>query len=389
MKKIISRLGRSAPGREGVVKGRGSGSNQQSRYLDVSSFAEADGWEPGDTNPEDSPQHGTAQLGAAQYADVPAPDTRFFPDHTKKLITTNRSPDLPFSQSINPYKGCEHGCIYCFARPTHAYLDLSPGLDFETKIFYKTDVKARLTAELAKPAYRCRTIAMGTNTDPYQPGEKQHLVIRQILECLAGCRHPVSIVTKSALVLRDIDILATLAKQNLVNVYVSVTTLDNRLKTKLEPRTAGPAARLKTITTLSGAGIPTGAMIAPVIPFINDAEIEALVKACAKAGAQTLGYILLRLPLEVKPLFEEWLSNHYPQRAQRVMSAIRSTRGGAAYQSKWHKRMVGEGPVADLIRTRFVSAVKKAGLAEGKLPMLSTDLFIPPRAPGDSQLDLF
>ncbi|MEM9624449.1 MAG: PA0069 family radical SAM protein [Pseudomonadota bacterium] len=364
----------------GVRKGRGSGSNQASRYLPTRSIAVDDGWS----------SHQDADEGPDQAIDgiQPALSTRFYPDRTKTLITTNKSPDIPFSQSINPYKGCEHGCIYCFARPTHAFLDLSPGLDFESRIFFKTNIRECLHKELGKPGYRCSTIAMGTNTDPYQPGEKNHRVMREILSVLAACRHPISIVTKSALILRDLDLLGAMAEDGLVSVNVSVTTLDNELKRKLEPRTAGPAARLRTIEKLREAGVPTGAMIAPVIPFINDAEIEDLVSACAGAGAQVLRYILLRLPLEVKPLFEEWLHNHYPQRAERVMSAVRSTRGGRAYRAQWHKRMVGEGQMAELIRARFMQAQRKAGLGEAELPGLRCDLFQPPR-PDSEQLDLF
>ncbi len=364
----------------GVLKGRGSGSNQHSRYLATHSVVEDEHWFFANTT-EDS--------GEAAAEGVCAVPTQFFPDRTKRLITTNKSPDVPFSQSINPYKGCEHGCIYCFARPTHAFLDLSPGLDFESKIFFKTDVRRHLVAELGKPGYRCSVMAMGTNTDPYQPGEKTRRVTREVLETLAECHHPVGIVTKSALVLRDLDVLGQMAAEGLVHVNVSVTTLDNGLKTKLEPRTAGPRARLRTISALRKAGIPTGAMVAPVIPFINDHEIESLVAASAEAGAQAVSYVLLRLPLEVKPLFEEWLHNHFPQRAERVMSAVRDTRGGVAYRAQWHKRMVGQGEIAGLIRARFNAARKKAGLADAELPAVRTDLFTPPRAAQDRQLDLF
>lgn len=356
----------------GVHKGRGSGSNEQSRYISLRSESVDDGW------PSQPPE---------QAASKPA--TQLFADRTRKLITTNRSPDIGFHQSINPYKGCEHGCIYCFARPTHAYLDLSPGLDFETKIFYKTDVRRHLLAELSQRKYQCQTLAIGTNTDPYQPAEKQRGVMREILETLLECRHPVSIVTKSALIQRDIDLLTELAALGLTYVHVSVTTLDNELKTKLEPRTAGPQARLRTLAKLREAGIPAGAMLAPIIPFINDREIEALVAACADAGAQALGYILIRLPLEVRPLFEEWLTNHYPLQAARVMAAIRDTRGGRAYRSQWHTRMVGEGQFAQLIQQRFVNAVNRAGLGDGELAELRTDLFVKPVHPDAGQLNLF
>lgn len=357
--------------RQAARKGRGSGSNEQSRYITARSEAVDDGW------------------SSAEQAPVTKLATQLFADHTRSIITKNQSPDIGFEQSINPYKGCEHGCIYCFARPTHAYLDLSPGLDFESKIFYKTDARKHLLAELSHPRYKCSTIAIGTNTDPYQPAEKQHRIMREILATLLECRHPVSIVTKSALIARDLDILAELASMGLAYVHVSVTTLDNDLKTKLEPRTASPQARLRTISRLREAGIPTGAMLAPLIPFINDRELEALVVRCVEAGAQALGYILIRLPLEVQPLFEEWLANHYPLQAARVMAAIRDTRGGRAYRSQWHTRMVGEGQIAQLILQRFNKAVARAGLADAEFAELRTDLFKQPSHPEDAQLKLF
>lgn len=352
--------------------GRGAVSNEQSRYSATTSFVADDGWQIGELLQQES---------------VQSVATTLLPDQTRRLITTNKSPDIPFTQSINPYKGCEHGCIYCFARPTHAYLDLSPGLDFETRIFYKTDAAGHLREELAKPVYRCSPIAMGTNTDPYQPSERRQHVMRDILEVLHKARHPLTIVTKSALILRDLDILTDMARQNLVRVNVSVTTLSNELKTKLEPRTAGPAARLKVINTLNEAGVPCGAMLAPVIPFINDHEMEDMVAAVSRAGAQEVRYILIRLPLEVAPLFEEWLQAHYPLKADRVMAAIKDTRGGRAYQSRWHQRMVGTGPMAQLIRNRFHNAISRHGLNLDDVPALRTDLFRPPN-PG-SQMSLF
>ncbi len=351
-----------------VRKGRGSGSNVPGRYVDAVSEYEDDGW---NTEPDEE-----------------SLDTVYLPDGTRKLITTNQSPDIPFSQSINPYKGCEHGCIYCFARPTHTYLDLSAGLDFETRIFYKTNAANLLRKELDRKAYECSVLAMGTNTDPYQPAEKSHRVMREILETLAACRHPVSIVTKGALILRDLDLLTELAEQNLVSVHVSVTTLSRELKTRLEPRTADPFARLRTIRRLSEAGVPTGAMVAPVIPFINDHEMDDIVAAVHDAGARDARYILLRLPLEVAPLFEEWLKNHYPLKADRVMSAVRSTRGGKTYQSGWHTRMRGQGEMANLIAARFAGARKKAGFDDVEDLELRTDLFVPPSG-RDTQADLF
>ncbi|MCB1686562.1 MAG: PA0069 family radical SAM protein, partial [Pseudomonadales bacterium] len=260
---------------------------------------------------------------------------------------------------------CEHGCIYCFARPTHAYLDLSPGLDFETRIFYKTGVRERLQAELSHPGYQVQPIALGTNTDPYQPAEKQLRVTREILELLLEWRHPLTIVTKSQLILRDLDLLEEMARMHLVQVHLSVTTLSNDLKVKLEPRTASPAARLRTVRALSEAGVPAGVMVAPVIPFINDAEMEAIIAAGVAAGARRFGYILLRLPLEVAPLFEEWLDTHYPLKKTRVLNAVRQTRGGRLYDAAWGTRMTGRGEIAQLLQNRFRHALRKQGIDAG------------------------
>ena len=356
-------------------KGRGAISNEGSRYNTHTSFRDSDGWE-------------TPQVEEGLVAELTAPvATEIFADQTKKIITTNRSPDINFSQSINPYKGCEHGCIYCFARPTHAYLDLSPGLDFETKIFYKAGAKERLMAELAKPKYQCSTIAMGTNTDPYQPIEKKLKITRQILEVMVQTKHPVSIVTKSTLILRDIDLLQQLAQLGLVSVNISVTCLENSLKTILEPRTANPGARVRAIKSLNEAGVPTGAMLAPIIPFINDHEIENMVETCANAGAVNLAYILLRLPLEVAPMFEQWLHLHYPLKAKRVMSAVYATRGGKAYDAKWHKRMIGQGPIAQLLQKRFHNAKQKYLTEQRTTITPRCDLFEPPNE--SSQMNLF
>lgn len=353
-----------------TIAGRGANSNRASRFLAVHSEAESDGW-AADAEPHDS---------ALSLA------TELYPDRARRLITRNASPDIPFDQSINPYKGCEHGCVYCFARPTHAYLDLSPGLDFETRIFYKTGVREALLAELGKPGYRCSTIAMGTNTDPYQPAEKHKRITRTILEVLLEQRHPVSIVTKGQLVLRDLDLLADLARQQLVSVAVSLTTLDVALKTRLEPRATGPRARLRMIRALAEAGVPTTVMVAPVIPFLNDQEIEDMLAAAAAAGARRASYVLLRLPLEVRALFEDWLSEHYPLRAARIMNAIRESRGGKAYNAAWGERMRGTGVFADLIARRFSAGVKKHGLNGATQAPLRTDLFEPP---GQRQLGLF
>ena len=348
-----------------AIKGRGAVSSPTPRFDHTVSVVVDDGWEAGDD------------------PDFPSPDpaTTFLPDKTKNLIATNRSPDIPFDQSINAYKGCEHGCIYCYARPTHAYLDLSPGLDFETRIFYKTHPVQRLREALDHPRYVCRTLAMGTNTDPYQPGEKRFGITRAILETLLEYRHPVSIVTKGALILRDLDLLGELAKLGLASVAVSVTTLDNRLKTVLEPRTAGPAARLKVIRQMRAAGVPVHAMVAPVIPFINDEEIENVVAKVAEAGARDASYVMLRLPLEVESLFRDWLAEHFPLRAERVMACIRDMHGGRAYQPEWGTRMRGRGAFADLVAARFQRSKRRHGLGEEETTPLRTDLFRRPNAP--------
>ncbi len=351
-------------------KGRGAVSNPAGRFDAERSEVVDDGWSSPETE---------------EFPSSP-PRTSFFPDKTKNLIARNTSPDIPFDQSINAYKGCEHGCVYCFARPTHAYLDLSPGLDFETKIFYKTDVVARLEEALDHPRYVCSTIAMGTNTDPYQPAERRFRITRQVLETLLAYRHPVSITTKGSLVLRDLDLLRQLAEQGLVSVMVSITTLDNALKTKLEPRTASPAARLRIVEAMADAGVPVAVMAAPMIPMINDRELEAIVEAAANAGAGTIRYILLRLPFEVKDLFREWLGEHYPLKAEHVMNRVRDMRGGRDYQSEWGTRMRGEGAFAELLAKRHAIATRKHGVDQA-LPELRTDLFRPKRR--QRQMELF
>ena len=366
----------AAPG--GCRKGRGATLNPASRYLARVTSPVDDGW----ATPPD--------------ADWPAPgtDTTLRPDRTVTLITRNNSPDVPFDRSINPYKGCEHGCVYCFARPTHAYLDLSPGLDFETRIFFKTGVRERLEAELGRPGYRPAVMALGTNTDPYQPAERNLRVTRTILEVLREYRHPVSIVTKGQLVLRDLDILRDMAADGLAAVAVSITTLDRDLKTRLEPRAADPTARLRVVAELAAAGIPTRVMLAPVIPFVNDAEIERIAAAAAEAGASGIGYILLRLPLEVAELFRAWLEVHYPERAARVMAAVRATRGGRTYDATWGTRMRGTGAIAELIRCRFELSARRHDLSITREAPLRTDLFrvpgrVPVGDPGMTQQRLF
>jgi DNA repair photolyase len=298
----------------------------------------------------------------------------------KSIIAKNSSPDVSFDRSINPYRGCEHGCIYCFARPTHAFHDLSPGLDFESKLFAKPDAARLLRGELAKPGYRCAPIAMGTNTDPYQPIEAEYRIMREILEVLADTCHPVMITTKSDRVLRDLDILAPMGVRRLVGVALSVTSLDPAVSRTLEPRAPAARKRLAAVKALAAAGVPTSVAIAPVVPQITDHELEAIVEAAAEAGAQSVFYIPVRLPHEVAPLFRAWLDEHYPERAAKVMNTIRSIRGGRDNDSGWFTRMVGQGSWADLLRTRFEIAVRKHGLNKDKRP-LRTDLFVPPSGP--------
>ena len=289
-------------------------------------------------------------------------ETQFLPEHAKSLITRNQSPDIPFIQSINPYRGCEHGCIYCFARPNHAYMDLSPGLDFETKIFVKENAVAALRKDLARPSYQCSPICIGTATDPYQPVEAERRITRGILELLLECRHPLTLITKNQLVTRDIDLLAELARQSLVKVLVSVTTLDNQTKRWLEPRTSSGEARLRAVAALKDAGVPVGVLVAPLIPWINDHETEQILERAAQAGADSANFILLRLPHEVAPLFVEWLQAHYPDRAERVLSTLRDARGGKLYESKFGERMTGNGEYASLYAQRFHLACRKVGL---------------------------
>lgn len=321
----------------------------------------------------------------AEAEAAPHPDTQITPIRARSIITRNRSPDVGFDLSVNPYQGCEHGCVYCFARPTHAYHDLSPGLDFETRILAKTNAVELLRKELSAPSYRCEPIAIGVNTDAYQPAERRLEITRGLLEACLDFRQPVVLITKSALILRDLDLLGELAAFELVRTSVSVTTLDAELKRRLEPRTAGPAARLKVIAELAGAGVPVSAMVAPVIPRINDHEIEHILEAVAERGARSASYVLLRLPWEVEPLFRDWLAAHYPDRAEAVMRAVASCRGGKAYDSTFHKRMRGEGLIADMIAGRFKLARRRHGL-DGDSPALRTDLF---RRAADRQLALF
>ncbi|MDX1597922.1 MAG: PA0069 family radical SAM protein [Marinobacter sp.] len=352
------------------MKTRGTALNPQNRFQPIATDRQTDGdWYQ---DPDD-------ELNPDSLA------TEVTNDQVRTIISRNQSPDLPFDQSINPYRGCEHACIYCFARPTHAYWDLSPGLDFETRLIAKPNAARQLRRELDKPGYKVSTIALGVNTDAYQPIEKQRRITREILEVLAEYRHPVSIITKGALILRDLDLLSELAAQGLCSVRVSLTTLDNGLKRVMEPRTAAPATRLKIIRELSAAGVPTGILAAPVIPFINDQELEAILEAAFGAGARQASWIMLRLPLELDELFRDWLQRHFPQRADHVMNRIRDLRGGKSYDARYGTRMTGIGPYAELIRQRFNKKIRSLGMNQDEAAPLRTDLF---RRPGGEQMNL-
>jgi DNA repair photolyase len=353
--------------------GRGALSNPQGRFESRSVEKTDDGWG------QDCRADGAAEL--------PPLETTVRPEPARSIISRNDSPDVGFEQSINPYRGCEHGCIYCFARPTHSYVNLSPGLDFETRLFFKERAAELLDQELRRRNYVCRTINLGASTDPYQPIERRLRVTRSVLEVLQRFRHPVTIVTKSGLVTRDLDILGDLARDDLVRVFVSITTLDSELKRTLEPRAPSPAVRLEAVKTLRNAGIPVGVLVAPIIPAVNDAELERIVEACAAAGAQTVGYVLLRLPWEVKDLFREWLEAHLPLRAQHVMSLINAMRGGRDNDPRYGTRMRGEGVFADMIERRFAAARRRAGLASGLETRLATAHFRVP-AQDSGQLTL-
>ncbi|KAA0972443.1 PA0069 family radical SAM protein [Aureimonas fodinaquatilis] len=342
-------------------RGRGSALNPSGRFEPFSHASFDDGWD--------------------SLEDLPAFKTEVQVEKPKTIITRNSSPDISFDRSINPYRGCEHGCIYCFARPSHAYMGLSPGLDFESRLFAKPDAASLLEAELSKPGYKVRTIAIGTNTDPYQPVEKDWGIMRQILEVLEATNHPVGIVTKSALVTRDIDILSRMSAKGLVKVALSITTMDRKLARTMEPRAATAARRLDAVRQLSEAGIPTMVMTAPIIPGLTDSEIEKLLEAAQTAGAKEVGYVLLRLPLEVAPLFKDWLLRHYPDRYRHVLTLMRSMRDGKDYDAEWGKRMRGSGPYAMLIHRRFELAARRLGLNENRT-RLNTDLFTPPKGSG-------
>jgi len=348
-------------------KGRGAGFNPDPRFERLSRRAEADGW--------------------PREADLPPLRTEVTVERPRQVITRNASPDLGFDRSINPYRGCEHGCIYCFARPSHAWLGLSPGLDFETRLIARPDAPAVLARELSRKGYRPAPIAIGTNTDPYQPVERDRGIMRGLLEVLREFRHPVGVVTKGSLIERDIDILAEMAAQGLAKVGISVTTLDAGLARAMEPRVPSPARRLTTVARLAEAGIPVRLMASPIVPGLTDHEIERIVAAGAEAGARAASMIVLRLPREVAPLFRAWLEEHYPDRARRVIARICEVHGGREYDPAWGKRMSGQGVYAELMRRRFDRARKAAGLARD-LPPLRRDLYALPPRPGD-QLSFF
>lgn len=352
-------------------RGRGSVSNATGRFEIVQREDFDDGW--------------------ARDEAIEPLKTEVTGERPRVIITRNESPDISFDRSINPYRGCEHGCVYCFARPSHAYLGLSAGLDFESKLFVKEGAAALLEKELASAKYRPRVIALGANTDAYQPIERQYRVTRSILEVLARARHPVGIVTKSNLVLRDIDLLAPMAEQGLVKVFISVTTLDREVARKMEPRAPTPARRLEAIERLAAAGIPVGVMAAPIIPAVNDSEIETILSRAYAAGAREAGYVTLRLPLELREIFREWLSVHFPDKLKHTLSLVQSMHGGKDYDSQWGRRMAGSGPYAWMIGRRFEIAAKKLGYRE-KPTVLRNDLFQAPdvaTAAAPRQLSLF
>ncbi len=349
--------------------GRGAVSNPKPRFDQREAISATDGWE----------------AITAEMADLPPLQTILSRDKSKSAISWNDSPDIGFDRAVNPYRGCEHGCVYCYARPSHAYLGFSPGLDFETQIVFKPEVAQLLEKELSKPGYVPKTLALGSNTDPYQPVERTLRLTRSVLEVLERFGHPVSIVTKSAGVLRDLDILRRMAARGLVRVWLSITTLDPALARAMEPRAATPARRLQTVAELTAAGVPAGVLAAPMIPGLNDMELESILKAARQKGAQHAGYVLLRLPHELRDIFTAWLNEHVPDRAARVLTLIRETRAGALNDSQFGQRFTGAGPYADLLASRFDRAKRQLGY-EGR-DRLATTHFSPPVVPS-AQLSL-
>ena len=355
------------------------GATRETRAIRIALAARAPGKARGATeNPPGRFEHWRRAQEPEAHREQSAPPTEIRFERARTIVCSNDSPDIPFRRSVNPYRGCEHGCIYCYARPSHAYLGLSPGLDFETKIYAKANAAELLRRELARPDYRPEPIAFGTNTDCYQPAERRLRIMRAILELLAACRHPLTITTKSALVERDLDLLAPMARAALVRVYVSVPTLDERLARRLEPRAPSPARRIQTLAALAAAGVPCGVMVAPVVPALTDAGIENVLETAARAGARTAGWVLLRLPWELRPLFEAWLERHVPLRASHVLSLLRALRAGQVNDPRFGTRMTGEGPYAELLARRFALACRRFGLAGRDAPPLETRLFRPP-----------
>jgi DNA repair photolyase len=349
--------------RDTPLKGRGSASRPPSRFHTQLRVGEDDGW---------GSVYDTEHLPER-------PATTVTEERARSIVSHNQSPDVGFDSSINPYRGCEHGCVYCFARPSHAYLDLSPGLDFETKLFAKTNAVERLREEIAKPGYEPSPIALGINTDGWQPIEREYGITRGLLEVLCETRHPAHIVTKGALITRDLDLLADMARDNLVHVHLSITTLDNKLSAKLEPRASAPHTRLKSVRALHEAGVPVGVLVAPVIPFVTDHMLEEILEASREAGAASAGYVLMRLPHELKQLFREWLELHFPERATHVMSLMQQMHGGKDYDSRFGQRMKGSGPFAQLLEQRFRKARDRLGFPG--LPPIDASRFVAPRKP--------
>lgn len=351
------------------AKGRGAGLNPEGRFETLSHEPFDDGWT------QDDPA-----------LEAPAALTQVTTERARSILSHNNSPDIPFEVSLNPYRGCEHGCIYCYARPSHAYLDLSPGLDFETRLFAKVNAAQLLEETLARPSYRCSPIALGANTDPYQPIEREHGITRQVIEVLAKWQHPFTIVTKNALVERDMDLLAPLAQNRLVQVFISCATLDHGIARRMEPRASAPARRMHAIRKLTDMGIPCGVLVAPVVPVLTDAGIEEVLASAAAAGATSAAFVLLRLPYEIKDLFKDWLAHHYPMKAEHVMSRLRAMRGGRDNDPNFGSRMRGEGEYAQLLKARFDIACRRLGLNRERLALDTTRF----RRPGrDGQLELF
>ncbi|MGN6281186.1 PA0069 family radical SAM protein [Frateuria sp.] len=345
-----------------AIKGRGAASNPEGRFESLRHHAEDDGWQ-----------------SLLLDADAPRPRTEVTEERARSVISRNDSPDIAFEQAINPYRGCEHGCIYCYARPSHSYLNLSPGLDFETRLRAKGNLAEVLRAELGKRGYVPTPINIGSNTDPYQPVEKRWRLTRAALELLAECHHPCTIVTKNALIERDLDLLAGMARERLVQVFISVNSLDNHLAAKLEPRASAPHRRIQAIEALAGADVPVGVLVAPIIPALNDRDMEAVLERAHAAGARCAGYTVVRLPYELKALFREWLALHAPQRAAHVMSLIQQMNGGRDYDSDFRTRMRGQGVFAQLLRRRFEVACRKHGFGRARELELDTSRFVPPR----------